>query len=447
MYENKVKTFIKSSLALLALLPALFSCQSEAPQESKADKKEFTVRAYIDTPEDTRAAIEYGYGYNEGDENKEIFTWVNNGRDRDYITLFNLSKFSDFHQTYKAPLMYVKTIKGKQAEFAFDPEDDAESSNNALFQENMEPGDTILAVVCEAHAAKLADCDPVYSNVISYEAASQLYDQKIVKNPTTENAMRHVHMMMHLYDVVIVDENGNIPDLHFKHMSSIFRVTLQNKTGKPLFSNISEIIFTAHSTDMSAFIYGFNYFAVVGNENGGFHLEENFKLTPPRHPLNPTKPAKTIVLSHKTKQQINYISADKIPLDNGETYEFYAVVTPRIGSQKFTPEVVDSLTIDVFSNGAESGYYEYYDTPEKGKPDRYTITIDNFNRKIEPGKRYWFKLTATNDSVKVKTNVYDGQDKVTDTKEMDAFKLVFTSQYKDPEDNKDDNGENTSPDE
>ncbi len=430
---------------MLAFLPALFSCQSEAPQESKADIKEFRVRAYIDTPEDTRAAIEYGYGYEEGDEDKEIFKWVDDSKDPDYINLFNLSKFKTFHQTYGAPKMFIKKINDKQAEFGFNPDTEDEITANAKFLEVLQPGDTILAVVCEAHAAELALCSPEYSNVISYQAGSHLYDQKIVENPTTGNAMRHVHMMMHLYDVVIVDENGNIPDLHFKHMSSIFRVTLQNKTGQPLFSNISEIIFTAHSQDMSAFIYGFNYFAVVGKENDGFHLEENFKLTPPRHPLNPTKPVETVVHSHKAVHRIN--EKGGLSLNNGEKYEFYAVVTPRIGSYKFTPEVVDSLTIEVFNNGAESGYYEYYDTPEKGKSDRYTITIDNFNRKIEPGKRYWFKLTATNDAMKVMTDIYDEQDKVTETKEMDAYKLVYTSQYKDPEENKDDNGEDTSPNE
>ncbi len=411
---------------MLAFLPALYSCQSEAPQESKADKKEFRVRAFIDTPQDTRAAIEYAYQ----DSTKEIFTWLKAGAsyDRDYITLFNLSKFSEYHQSKVAPVMYLDSIIGKRAEFAFDPENDEESSNIALFQKLMKPGDTILAVVCEAHSANLADCAPEYSNVISYQAGSYLYDQIIVDNPTTATAMKHVHMMMRMYDVVKVDEKGNIPDLHFKHFSSIFRVTLQNKTGKPLFNDVSEIVFTAHSKERSAFIYGFNYFAVVGNENDGFHLEENFKETPKRHPLNPTKPDTTIMVSHKATHKINEINRVKLPLNDGKTYEFYAVVTPRIGGPKYSPEVVDSLTIDVFSNGAESAYY----SPEVKSPDRYTITIKDFNRKIEPGKRYWFKLTATDEDVKVKNNVYDDNDNETGTEDLNAFKLVFTSQYKEP---------------
>ncbi len=412
-------------LTFLVFLPAMFSCESEEPQESNVPKKEFRIRAYIDNPENSRAAIEYGYQ----DSIKEVFTWLNEHNpdyDGDYLTLFNLSKFKEFHQSRHAPFMYLDKIVGKQAEFKYYRESSTHIPDDTEFFRIMEPGDSILAVVCEAHAAKLADCDSTYSNVFSYQASSHLYDQKIVENPTTATALKHVHMMMRMYDVVKVDENKEIPDLHFKHFSSIFRVTLQNQTGKPLFNQISEIVFTASSDERRTFIYGFNYFSVVGNETAGFHLEENFKETPKRHPLNPTKPDTTVVLTHKVNHQINYIGDIKKPLDNGETYEFYAVVTPRIGNPQITPEVVDSLTIDVFNGGAESGYYINHNI------DRYTITIKDFNRPIEPGKRYWFKLTATNDTVKVKTNIYDDNtDNVTGTTYLDAYKLMFTSEWED----------------
>lgn len=420
---------------MLAFIPALFSCQSEAPQESKADIKEFSVRAFIDTPEDTRAAFEYAYQ----DSTKEIFTWLKgygSEYSEDYITLFNISKFSEFHQTKHAPFLYLDGIEGRQAKFTYSGGSKYTEEETEFFN-IMEPGDSILAVVCEAHAAKLADCITGYGNVFSYQASSNLYDQKIVEVPSTASAMKHVHMMMRMYDVVKVNEDGSLPDLHFKHFSSIFRVTLQNKTGEPLFNNVSEIVFTAYSKGMTAFIYGFNYFSVVGNENGGFHLEENFKETEKRHPLNPTKPDTTVVVTHKAVHQINKISGKT--LNNGEKYEFYAVVTPRIGGPKYTPEVVDSLTIDVFNGGSESGYYLNHNI------DRYTITIKNFNRKIEPGKRYWFNLTATDEEIKVKSNEYNDNDEVTGSTWLYAYKLEFTSKYKDPEENKDNNGEDTSP--
>lgn len=412
-------------LTFLVFLPAMFSCESEEPQESNVPKKEFRIRAYIDNPENSRAAIEYGYQ----DSIKEVFTWgPDAGRDREYITLFNLSKFSEFHQSRQAPFMYLDKIVGKQAEFKYYSEESDHIEDDTEFFRIMEPGDIILAVVCEAHAANLEDCAPGYSNVFSYQASSLLYDQKIVENPTTATAMRHVHKMLRMYDVVKVGENKEIPDLHFKHFSSIFRVTLQNKTEKPLFNRRSEIVFTASSDERRTFIYGFNYFSVVGNENDGFHLEENFKETPERHPLNPTKPDTTVVLSHKAIHEINKSNGET--LNDGETYEFYAVVTPRIGNPEITPEVVESLTIDVFDGGSESSYYSTDGTITK--PDRYTITIKDFKRPIEPGKRYWFKLTATNDTVKVKTNIYDDNtDNVTGTTYLDAYKLMFTSEWED----------------
>lgn len=409
----------KSILAFLALLPALFSCQSEAEaleesQESNVVKPELRLRAFLDTHEDSRAAMEYGHQ----DENEEIFTWSDDPRDGDYITLFNITKFSEFHQSHLAPLLYIDSINGQQAEFVYEPTDDGD-----YFFKLMEPGDIILAVVREAHSGNLADCKEGSTNVISYEAASQLYDQQIVENPTTETAMRHVHMMTHLYDVVKVGADTVIPDLHFKHMCAIFRVTLQNQTGKPLFSNVSEMVFTAPSEDMRTFIYGFNYFSVAGNETDGFYLKENFKVAPPRHPLNPIAAPETVVHSHKATHRINQSANNRIPLKDGATYEFYAVVTPRIGERIGNTETIKELTIDVFDSGAESGYYENMDV------DRYTITIHNFNTAIEPGKRYWFKLTATNEEVEVDVNEYDENDNVIGTTKRVDHRLMFTSEW------------------
>lgn len=419
----------KSILTLLALLPVLFSCQSEAlevAQEGSDTKKEFRIRAYIDSPAESRAAIVY----DNDDKEREIFTWLKScsSYDGDYLTLFNLTKFSEYHLRHNAPFMFIDTIRGKQAGFHFDPESAQDIANEELFRNLMEPGDIILAVVSEAHAVDfsedLENFKPGTTNVISYQAGSYLYDQKIVENPTTETAMKHVHMMMHLYDVVKVDENGNVPDLHFKHLSSIFRVTLHNKTGKPMFSSPSEIVFTTDakkSAVSSPIVYGFNYFSVDGNESDGFYLKENFRGTPKRHPLNPTKPDTTVMLIHKAVHKINEKGGRT--LNDGEKYDFYAVVTPRIGSPEIQPDTIKKLIIDVFSNGVESGYYANYDV------DRYTITIDNFNSVIEPGKRYWFNLTATDEKIEVDVNEYDDNDNVTSTTKKDAYKLVFTSQY------------------
>ncbi len=100
------------------------------------------------------------------------------------------------------------------------------------------------------------------------------------------------------------------------------------------------------------------------------------------------------------------------------------MTTPRIGRPEIPQEVIEKFTIDVY-DGVESGFYAGYENTSK-----YTITIDDFNRAIEPGKRYWFKLTACNEK--------DGEEEVDDRsegdntgkkKQADVYKLMLTSKW------------------
>ncbi len=426
---------IKTIAIAIPMALTLWSCQSDSPQEIQPNEKVLSVKASLPGSEASRAIIEYG---NYEDSTREILSWVQNlhYKDRvedDYIKLFNITRFTETHYGKKiTPYLYLTDISGKTATF-----ESLSTTNYSGFP--VKAGDILLAVQGFADPADTSKVAAGSTNVISYQAGSALYDQKIVNDPTSHTALGHMFFMLHMYDIVKVEEDDVIPDLHFKHFNAIIRVTLQNQTGKPLFTESSDMVFTTSSKDMSAFIYGFNYFSVVGNETDGFYLQENFKVTPPRHPLNPTKPAETTVLSHKTTHKINKMGDNKIPLNDGETYEFYAVVTPRIGNRIGNTETIDKFTIDVFDSGSESGYYS---NDSITKPDRYTITIDNFNTAIEPGKRYWFNLTATKEAVKVETNIYDDNDKVTGTKELEAYRLMFTSDWND--EHKDNNGGNTS---
>ncbi len=275
---------------------------------------------------------------------------------------------------------------------------------------SVKAGDILLAVQGFAAVTDKSFVAAGTTNVISYQASSTLYDQKIVDNPTSYTALQHMYCMQHMYDIVKVEEDDKIPDLHFKHMNAIMRVTLQNKTGKPLFAKASDIVFTTSSEDKSTFIFGFNYFSVVGDDENGYHLEDNFKVF-----QDSTKVDETTWLSHKTTLKINEKDSVKIPLKDGETYEFYAVTTPRIGRPEIPQEVIKKLTIDVY-DGVESGFYAGYENTSK-----YTITIDDFNRAIEPGKRYWFKLTACKE--------IDGTEVVAGQKEAPVYKLMLTSKW------------------
>lgn len=112
---------------------------------------------------------------------------------------------------------------------------------------------------------------------------------------------------------------------------------------------------------------------------------------------------RAIFVTDKVTHKINEKSQPD-SLRNGQTYELYAIVPPRIGAKPNSGEKFkgDKFIITLY-DGVESGYGVYDDV------EKYQITIPNFNTEIEPGKRYWFKLTAC--------------------KEDGEAKLMFTSQW------------------
>ncbi len=393
---------IKTIALTIPMALTLWSCQSESPLEIQTPKKVLSVKGSLPGSDNTRAIINYG---DYEDSSREELIWVKDilvedHKESDYIKLFNISRFEETHYKMETPYLEISDISGKTATF---------ESLTEYPDFPVKAGDVLLAVQGIANPANLNYVAAGSSNIISYQASSSLYDQKIVENPTSYTALPHMYFMQHMYDIVKVEEDDIIPDLHFKHMNAIFRVTLQNKTGKPLFTKPSDIVFTTSSEDKSTFIFGYNYFSVVGYEENGFHLEENFK----------TQNEETTWLSNKATHKINEKNVEKIPLYDGDAYEFYAVVTPRIGRPEIPQEVIEKFTIDVY-DGVESGFYEGYEDTSK-----YTITIEDFNRAIEPGKRYWFRLTACNE--------IDGTEEVKDQKQAPVYKLMLTSKWEEPQ--------------
>lgn len=365
---------------MLPLLLALFACQSEISQESNVPKRVFTVTASLPAPDNTRAVISYG----NQNPDKEVFEWT----DDDCITLFNITKFADFHAHNTAPLLMINNINGIKAEFEFDPSTAAQKADGEKFFSIMEPGDVIFAILGAAGSADPdTEYDNDFGNGISCYMGSNWYSQNIVENPkdTSFYGLYHVHKMMRMYDIVEVKEKGVVPDLHFKHLSAIMRVTLRNETGSPLFTKSSDLVFSYNTGDDCAFIYGFSYFSVVkGDDADGYYLKENFKAPEKRHPLNPIPPQKTVTHTYRAIHKVN-MSSSGVPLKNGETYDLYAVVAPRIG-YKLTGS--EGLDIELYNNGAETAYGVYEDC------EKYSIKIEDFNMPIEAGKRYWFNLTA-----------------------------------------------------
>lgn len=414
IFNIKRKMKIKLIALAIPMMVALWSCQSDSPQDIQSPKKVLTVNASLPGSDNTRAIIKYG---DYEDSSREELIWVKDipYLDRtmsDYIKLFNISHFTDNHYGSKeTPYLEITDISGKKATFA---------SLTEYPDFSVKAGDILLAVQGFADPANKDLVAEGSTNVISYQASSALYDQKIVKEPTTLTAMSHMFFMQHMYDIVKVEKDNVIPDLHFKHFNAIIRVTLQNKTGKQLFDKYTELVFTTSSADGSSFLYGFNYFSVVGNDEDGYRLQENFKETPKRHPLCPIPPEETVYLSNKTSHFINKSENNRIPLENDSTYELYVVVTPRVGySENF-----EKFTIDLY-DGVESSFYADHEDVNK-----YTITIDDFNRAIEPGKRYWFKLTACNEIAgEEEIDTYEDGVKTGNKKKIVNYKLMLTSEW------------------
>ncbi len=385
---------LKTIFAAAAMLPVLWACQSDAPQEIATPGRVFTVKASLPDPTASRAVITYG----NQDEDRETFEWYMKD---EWITVFNLTKFSEFHLHYNAPLLKIDSIDGIKATFALDPDTEEERITGEKFLSMMEPGDIIFAILGAAGSNDLADASGS-DNLISYFAGSHLYDQSITEDPTKPSALYFMHQMIRMYDIAKVGEDKQLPELHFKHLSAIMRVTLRNETGGPLFTKPSDLVFEYNTGADCCFIYGYSKISVEGNETDGFYLKENFKAPEERHPLNPTPPDTTTYLVNKVTHKINEMN-QKTTLANGDTYELYAVVAPRIGYALSG----DSLNIHLY-DGVESGYGKYDDC------FKYSITIKDFNIPIEAGKRYWFNLTAVKEENEGET----------------VTKLMFTSEWK-----------------
>lgn len=376
---------LRNMLIMLPLLALLFACQSEEYNDAPKPMPRMTVKATLPSSAGTRAYITYDHT----DQEEELLRWCAEGKDKDYIYLFNITRFADYHMKYRAPMMFIdpESIDGLNATFSYDTDDADEIADNERFEASKQPGDLILAILGAASASNLDEIEGE-DNWLSCFVGSTQYDQKISADPgkDTTSPLEHINMMLHMYAFAKVGEDGKISDLNFKHMSSIFRVSLHNETGSPLFTGPTDLTFEYPTApNDSCFIFGFSKFCVEGNDMDGYYLKEKFKAPEERHPLNPTPPDTVIYVTKKVTHKVNEKSQPAV-LESGKSYELYAVVTPRFGNQSKG----DKFTINLYT-GVESGYGVNDDV------EKYSITINDFNKVIEPGLRYWFNLVACKD--------------------------------------------------
>ena len=351
------------------MLLLLCACQSDSYQEVVQPQRVTTIKASISNSNQTRAQVKYGTGQ---EQEREIFMW----NQKDVIYLFNLSNLNKDTKITKYDIKELDDSNRKSAEFTFfEPEDEYDRQMYATEPLSVNAGDMILAVYGEVSRYKEGWIEK-YENVFTYGVGTEENKpQYIVENPNDES-LSNMKDNLKMYDVVKADDDGQIPDLHFKHLSALMRVTLRNETGKDLYLTKLEFNYP----DTESFFNTTMYFSVNDDMTLKVYEDEEFFGSN----SNPyTDNIGSTINGKNGTTDIGDV------IRNGESYELYLSTVPRIGNNRKG----DEFTIHII---------EKHDTDNP-----YAITFNDFDTAIEAGKRYWFDLTATEDRKLVLTSEWE----------------------------------------
>ncbi|MDE5881887.1 MAG: hypothetical protein K2H60_09170, partial [Muribaculaceae bacterium] len=293
---------IYKMLATLLLLPALYSCQSELPQDNNSPETpqetgepyKLTVKATVPGSNNTRAQITYG----NTSINEETFIWDK----EEEINLINITRINDC--PFGVILYEVKLSEDKRtAEFGY------VASEHPNF--TVKQGDVILAVYGEINRDAYKDNagNVIYDerNIIHLGVGTEGNKPQYIYNLNTSTpqdlteSLSYMKDNLKMYDIVTAVEDGKVPDLHFKHLSAIFRITLHNASGKDLYPTKLEFEYPpsndsttnpednnedtrsgennekSDSNDIAGSLLSFFnttlYFSVAGNEADGYYLK------------------------------------------------------------------------------------------------------------------------------------------------------------------------------
>lgn len=371
-------------LSALILIILFGSCQSELMEQSQP-KHKLTVNAYLPNDDETRAHLLYGYG-DPDNRSKEILVWDH----KDYIHIFNVTRLQECPWGIQLETT-TPQINGNKA--IFESIEGYDKSNNF----NVKKGDVIFVNLGET-LRKLVDSitfdeRKIFTISLGSEANKPQY---IEKNPDRDTTLSFMKDNLRMYDIVTAEEDGKLPDIHFKHLSAIMRVTLHNKTGNDLYPTQLQFIYptkspTALESDSvdhnPSFFNTTLYVSVEPDDNEGYKLktyEEFYNGSAPY-----TERISTTINGKNGTED----AGESIP--NGESYELYISTIPRIGNDSLGDTLYINLTKD-------------HDTNHP-----YSIAISNFNTVIEAGKRYWFDLVATPDNKLVFKSQYNPDDYIT----------------------------------
>lgn len=313
----------------LMLLPMLCACQAddiegiqeEIPDTPSVEVEPVTIKASLPGGDKSRAQVKYD---NQNIEAGEFFMWNNS----DVITLYNYTKAGIGY--INGTEFKIKNINGNNADFT--TEDD--------FTAN--PGDILFAAYGET---LWSDKDFIIEdNGCCPQTKTGKYD---------DSELEHLQGALKMYDIVKVGDDGKIPELHFKHLSALMRITLHNHQSSKL--NLKKIKFN----------YGDNEAFVV---NKIYRLGDDLKLE-----------------KSTCNSKANWESDMDITLNSYETYDLFFALVPS--EEEANPPSTSTLEIS-FNEGIADA------TPISTQIQGFTgITI-------QPGYRYWFDLTVTDEGLK-----------------------------------------------
>lgn len=399
---------IKTILAALFLMPILYSCQSDfvqenlpiSPEETAVEKK-ISVKAFMPDSESTRAHITYG----NKDEDKENFIWDLNNE----INIINYSKFFENPYGVKVEVERISN-NGKSAEFSsIDPKD-----------LNVMQGDTILSVFGEIGILQSKDDQGVVitdqRKIVRVGVGTEAgYPQMIIEEPDKktqeemDETLNYMKDNFKMYALHVAEEDNVIPEIHFNLFSSIMRVTLHNATGSAIYptklefnyfdekksnDNSNEISTQVNESDkvspptgtpVKCFLNTNIYFSAKGDEKNGFSLITYDSEDDIQNIYGKTDPFTAKIGTTINGKEGTEDSGGKIA--HGQSYDLYIATVPRLGNNLKGNKLYIDLIV---SHDTDHPYRIILDPETLGNEDGFNIVI-------EPGKRYWFDLTAVKD--------------------------------------------------
>lgn len=337
-------------------LPLVCACSSDTPEASSPDEEEptppLTIRASLPGNPGSRAQITYG---NQDAEAGEYFLWD----EGDEIFIYNISTLVETDEIY---CFNLSSFEGQDAVFTLD-------TSGEFYPTEFHPkaGDVLVATFGEGSIYKnvVEEVDP--RRIISlYVGTEQNKPQWVVKDPTNAD-LKYMQHNLKMYDIVTVEEDDVIPDLHFKHLSAIMRVTFRNNSSDPVY--FTKIEFKYPDTD--AFFNTTMYFGVEDNASDGYNL----KIYNDNEFFNGSMPYTSSIGTTINGKDGTKDGGESV--EPGDSYELYLSTVPRFN------EVVtgNKLLISLIQN---------HDTDNP-----FTLTLDGFNVPIKAGYRYWFDVTLT----------------------------------------------------